>query len=256
MSNGKLMIWTIPRTKSTIISKSISSNKNIYCFFEPFFFTYMNKFTFEDLEVALKNEFFARNGPAFCKEMPVYLDYKFEKWIGKTNVKHAILIRNPTEVALSAIIMDGKKVPFLEWNHIFTLEEYWRALHQTKNFLEHSGKTFKVFDSTYLNSETCENFMNTLCDFGELPFEAETMLNMTCYDDYPDNWWVPKSEHTLIEDEKNNQVIDFFGSALKSTSFGSHKSSFTRENITSAQLNRLEAILQVCQPVYDHLKNC
>ena len=256
MSNGKLMIWTIPRSKSTIISKSISSNKDIYCFFEPFFFKYVNKICLADLEIAINKDFFSREGPAICKDQPVYLEHNFEKWIGDTDVRHAILIRNPTEVALSTIIVDGKKIPFMESNHGVTLEDHWRALKEIKTFLEKSGKTMKIFDSSDLNSDTCEHFMKSLCEFGGIDFDATKMLKMPCYEEFPDNWWVPSSANALIQDEKNGATVDLYGSALSSTSFRSHKSSVTRENITSNQLKRLDALLEVCQPIYNHFRSC
>ena len=168
------------------------------------------------------------------------------------------MIRDPIECALSALPLDGKTIPYIEYDshHDFNLEQYWRALLDMKNFLESSGRTFKVFDSTDLNAETSEHFVKRLCEFGELPFDAESLKNMPAYEVFPKHWWVPpdlqKNRNWVAP--KTNFTIDCFGSALKATSFSSKKSVFTEENLTVQQRENLKKLLNTVEPIFKELK--
>ena len=124
--------------------------------------------------------------------MPIFVD-SFENWVEDLSVKHGILIRDPLEVSLSTILMNGQKVSYLKSRHSYSIEEYKQAMLDMKKFLEQTGRKFKVFDYTFLNGEICEQFVQSVCNFGGLFFDGEKMLNMIVLDNFPDNWWVSKS---------------------------------------------------------------
>ena len=188
--------------------------------------------------------------------MPIFVD-NFENWVGDLSVKHAILIRDPLEVSLSTILMNGQKVPYLESRHSYSIEEYMQAMLDMKNFLEQTGRKFKVFDSTFLNGETCEQFVQSVCNFGGLSFDGEKMLNMKVLDNFPDNWWVPKSLYMnhIWSDDRNDVAIDFHGPALRATTFSSQKSSITRGDLNKDQKKRLDEIMKTSRPIYEELKS-
>ena len=147
------MIWTVPRTKSTVLCKSLASSQKIKCFYEPFCFAFFNKgqLTFDEIRESLDEEFFGSSENVFLKAMPIFVD-NFENWVGDLSVKHAISIRDPLEVSLSTILMNGQNVPYLESRHSYSIEEYMQVMLEEymqvmldmKNFLEQTGRKFEV----------------------------------------------------------------------------------------------------------------
>ena len=254
------MIWAMPRSKSTILSKSLSANGDNKCFLEPFFYTYFlsqdASFTYTNLRTILDQQFFGATENVMLKDMTVYLENleNWEKWIGDETIKHIILVRDPKEIALSTIVINGQKAPYMDSNHGSTIEEYAISLLKMKNFLEEKSRKFKVFNTTNLTKETSEQFVKSMCEFADIPFDKEKMLSMIAYENFPAHWWLPPPIKDPNWDEKNDNVlIDFFGKALQATEIGSGKSKITEDDLSDEKKRKLKDILEKTYPIYNEM---
>ena len=72
---SKCMIWTVPRTKGTILAKSLTLNEDVKCFYEPFAFTYFKQLesNFSGLKTILTTNFFGSKASSILKDLPVYI---------------------------------------------------------------------------------------------------------------------------------------------------------------------------------------
>ena len=165
---GRLMLWIIPRSKSTILLKSLSSNPEIKCIFEPFAFAYFayfydDEFTFDHLRECVKKEPFTCDNIVW-KDVPFFVEnHDFEKWFDGTDFKHALLVRHPKEVALSKIVVNDESIRFMQLPKMLkdhsTVEQNYEVMMKLRDYLESKGHQYKVFDTTNLgNSESREIF--------------------------------------------------------------------------------------------------
>ncbi|XP_075253754.1 uncharacterized protein LOC142345551 [Convolutriloba macropyga] len=261
---GRLMLWVIPRSKSTIVLKSLSSNPQIKGIFEPFAFAffahfYENKFVFSDLIEAMKSEPFTSDNIVW-KDVPSCVEnLDFEKFFPDNSYRHALLVRHPKEVCMSQISINGKPTRFIDFLDITTghpkMKELFQDMVTLRDFLRSKGYEYKVFDSTNLGSSTdssCEQFMRDLCEFGQLPFDKEMMLeNMQTSEHLPDHWWKAPTAHMI----KDNSIMnfDFHGQALKTTKFMSTVDKPVLPDLTLEQTDKLNKILEETMPNYELL---
>ena len=256
---GKLMLWIVPRSKSTIILKSLSSNQAIKCIFEPFAFAYFsyfydNQFTFDDLREMVEKEPFT-NDNIVWKDVPYFVEnHDFASWFKGTDFKHALLVRHPKEVALSNIIVNGETKHFMDIPRLLKehskIHENYDVMLKLRNFLTESGSEWRVFDSTDLGSDNCAEFIESLCQFADLPFEKESMLSMKTSEDLPCSWWKPPTAHKIKDNSIMN--LDLHSAALKSEEFKSNDKDNSPE-LSEEDQTYLDEILELSMPIYNEL---
>ena len=258
------MIWTIPRSKSTIILKALSGNPEIKCIFEPFsyaFFAenYQTDYNADTLRELFKSELFIADN-VVVKDIPRHIkDLDFESWFKNENFKHALLVRHPQEVALSTIKVDGERMFFMQSRDIVvdkeaTIELHFEAMLKLKKFLEYSKLPMKVFDVTDLYRDNCEQFLKSLCEFGEIPY-SDQMLRMEKCDKFPQNWWItPEITSTDYNDSCNQKNFVFHENSLKATEFQQRTE---KRDVTSSlsehDTKNLSKILRTSMPIYEKI---
>ena len=109
---GRLMIWTIPRSKSTIILKILSNTSETKAIFEPFTFAFFadifdNVFTYDDLWEAMKKEPVTNDNLVWKDVADCVENHDYEKWVTDKSFRHVSLIRDPLEVAMSTVGYKG-----------------------------------------------------------------------------------------------------------------------------------------------------
>ena len=237
---GRLMLWTIPRSKSTIILKALSGNPELKCIFEPFTYAYFAENYQTDYDINTLRELFKSepftSDNIVIKDIPRHVkDLDFESWFLNENFKHALLVRHPQEVALSKIKVNGDRKYFMKSRELLnaddlTIEAHFEAMLKLKEFLEVSGIQFKVFDVTDLYSDNCEQFLKSLCEFGEIAYSNQ-MLKMKKCESFPKNWWVaPETTSAAIDDSCFEMNFEFHENSLKATEF--QKRAEKRDEVT------------------------
>ena len=263
---GRLMLWTVPRAKSTVILKALSRNPELKCIFEPFTYAYFanhyhSQFNFDQLREFYKHEPFTSDN-IVLKDLPLYIEnLDFESWFANKNFKHALLVRNPQDVALSTIKVGGERVSFMKSREMLnydgsSVELHYEAMLKLKEYLEAAHEPIKVFDATDLYSDNCEQFLRSLCDFGEIPYSDE-MLKMEKSKSFPKNWWTaPETTSAAQDDIVSNKIWEFHENALKATRFQHRTERLAETKSLSEQDSKdLETILKNVMPLYYKLLN-
>ena len=256
------MLWVIPRSKSTILLKILSNNSEVQAIFEPFtyaFFSriYENKFTYCDVREIMTKEPFTQDNIIWKDIADCVQDQDFEKWITDKSFKHVLLIRNPVEIAFSTVGYKGEAVRFMNWQSYYpihpTIEESFQAMVKLRNYLHMNGFDYKVFDSEGLNPANGVEFIRSICEFGNLPFNEE-MMNTKSSDSFPESWWRPPTAHMLSNSSALD--LDFHGNACKSTSLEPVRTVAhdLDKELTEDEQKKLEHIKTKVVPLYNHLK--
>ena len=253
----------IPRSKSTVILKILSNNAEVKAIFEPFAFAYFskhyeNKFTFEDLREAIAKEPFTDDN-IILKDAPDFVEnLDFGSWVTDKTFKHILLIRNPVDVAMSTVGVKGQSVRFINWPSYFpdhpTIEGTFQVMIKLRDYLQRNGFDYKVFDSEGLNPEDGLDFIRSICEFGDLPFD-EGMIYTKSSDSFPESWWRPPTAHLLSDSAALG--LDFHGNACKSTSLEPSRTVAhdLQKDLTEAEKEKMEYIKTNVVPLYMKLKN-
>ena len=256
------MIWAIPRSKSTILLKVLSNHSEIKAIFEPFcfaFFTkiYENTFTFESIREAMSKEPFTNDNIVWKDVADCVENQDFEKWITDKSFKHVLLIRDPIEVAMSTVGYKGQPVRFMNWPTYYpvhpTIEDSFQVMVKLRDYLHKNGFDYKVFDSQALNPTTGLEFVKSICEFGQIPFD-KTMLDLKSTDSFPETWWRPSTAHLLAD--SSGLDLDFHGNACKSTSLEPVRTIAhdTGKDLTEDEIMKLENIRANVIPLYHNLR--
>ncbi len=252
------MIWITPRSKSTILLKCLSSNPAVTAIFEPFSFAYFHKFyndlfTYDDLYKLLNQAPFNQDNIVW-KDMPSFVEnLDFEKWASDATFRHIFLIRHPQQVALSNIQFKGEPLRFMNFLDIFTdhtsLQENFEAMLKLIDFLSAKNIPYKVMDASEVTSSSWQHFVQSVSEFGGLPFDREQMSNMPSFSFLPDHWWTTPTAAMLLDDH----TLDFHGVALQSTEYDSKPNPETSPLSKEEQI-KLHHILEESIPLYEKLK--
>ena len=121
------------------------------------------------------------------------------------------------------------------------IETKWSVSH---NFI------FQVFDSSNLTHTSAEQFLKSLCNFADLPFDCSAMMSMDSSKSFPSSWWLPPSVNKM-RDVLN---LDFHSAALSSNHFQDTSKPNNIESLSSDQEKKLNMILEECLPMYEELK--
>ena len=196
---GRLMIWTIPRSRSTITLRLLTNTSETNVIFEHLSFAFFSKdynnvFTYQHLAECLKKEPFTAENFVW-KDVPDYVENQdFEKFISDRSVKHVLLIRNPREVCLSKVNLFGNRIYFMnvpkEAVEHPTVVQNYETMAKLLDYLKTNEFDHKVVDAERLTKEDGGQMIKDICDFAGLPFKEETM-NLPKLDDFPSSWWLP-----------------------------------------------------------------
>ncbi|XP_075257068.1 uncharacterized protein LOC142349413 isoform X2 [Convolutriloba macropyga] len=177
-----------------------------------------------------------------------------------TSVKHVILIRHPREVCLSTVILNGEPAPYMQYNIAVPVEQHFKALLSLMEFFEGTGRSYMVLDSSKLDEIMFERTVETLCKFGDIPFDVEKIRNMDTSETLPPNWWVPLGLDTTrlsnFFDSTQNSVVRCYDDALKLGKYGQRQSKVNKESLSEENKRTLQETLKLSMPVYDELKKC
>ena len=255
---GKLVLWILPRTKSTAICKALSNNAEIKCLFQPYTLG-KRRSNGERVHQKVIDQF-SQEDHVFFKDTGMYLSpEELEYWIQNEEVNHILLIRSPEKIALSMFRVDGELAPYFiqsELIKIKPLDHYFANLKTVRDRLKRQGRSFLVLDSENLSPENNGKFLRSICEFGSLPFDKE-MLELTPSDGklLPSNWWVPDDSRSASQ-KVNGVQVDMFEDALGSTELGNRRNvKYGRSDLGLNEIKQLDELIARCQPIYEDLKN-
>ena len=257
---GRLMLWTIPRSKSTIALRILSNNSETKAIFEPFPFAYFSKyydyiFTYNHLMAWMKQEPFTSDNIVW-KDVPDFVqNHEFEKWVTDKSVKHVLLIRNPRGVCLSKVTLQGNRMFFMhvpkQLTEHPTVTQNFEAMTKLLRYLKTNGFDYRVINAEDLTQETGEVLLRDVCQFAGLPFKEE-MMKLTEIEEFPDTWWLP----TPATSKLFTEGVAFHENALSATSL---RPAAAQTEIEDSQLSETDRtalynFMQSCKLYYDNLK--
>ena len=257
---GKLIIWIAPRSRSTAICRALTNNTETVCLFHPYTYGRRNDDGEIPVHEKVKN-FFKNSDYIFMKDNAVYFsEEEIDFWTHQKSVSHVLMIRNPEQIALSTVKVDGKPTPYFIRSQIIKanpLNHYLEALIKIRDSLKNIGRPYLIFDTSSMNAERSEKIVKSVCDFAKLPFDQKMMEMVSCEGaDLPMNWWIPYESKDSIQ-IVNGFKVDMYENALKSTNLGVdfENSKFTRKKLSSNELKQLDHLIARCMPLYENLQS-
>lgn len=162
-------MWTLPRSRSTALLKSLNSNKNIdKCLFEPFLEYFMGKNKYINIINKIKNY---NNKNIIIKEIVTYipknLDYNFFK-----NKMHTFLIREPEEIVRSYVYKCKQQNYTPDYSKELRFDKFYNHFIYIKNNFK---QKIILIDSKDLTKNP-KLLLKKYCKLINIPFD-ENMLN-------------------------------------------------------------------------------
>lgn len=248
-TNKHIAMWSCPRSRSTLITRSFEQLDGCIIFDEPLYAPYLLNHAFDHPEreavIAHRETDYQKVIQQITSDLPEGVSFSFQKHMAKhlmpddernwlKSLNNFFLIRNPKE-----IIYSYNKVCKKVTKHEIGMEALYNLFKEVESF---TGKTPLVIDSTDLIKNP-RHFLNVICSKIGITF-SEKMLNWSSGlqgkkedSQNPFPWlWTDKLPPT-----------DWYSNINQSTGFMLYK----EKEINLA--SELIPVLEDCLPFYDKL---